>query len=354
MAAKSYEQWERIARPSVATWFPPKHGLQRGVALTDANWRTLAKGRTLLFLHGIFSTSASAFGGLLDTSQPDIDELWTHLDETYDGRIIAFDHPTASVPHEENAAAFLALIPDDVHLELDIVCHSRGGLVARILDGQLPTSTSQSLLDLLWGPLRRFIFGNQHHGKVTVRRIVFVGTPNGGTDIVEEENWNTLVDSFTTLLDALPPGPWTVTTPVFEGVLELVKVLAAGTADNLPGLRAMNPDSDLYAGLDAHAGNAPMYYAIEANYEPAPGDPLGKGVDELIDPVFHDQPNDIAVPTTGVGDPATARPPDPRPTAIAGFPVPAERRLVLDPGQVWHLTYFQQEQARTFLKRWLT
>ena len=55
------------------------------------------------------------------------------------------------------------------------------------------------------------------------------------------------------------------------------------------------------------------YYAIEANYEPNPGDVLGEGVDELIDPVFHVQPNDIAAPTAGVGDPATVRPASPRP-----------------------------------------
>ena len=361
LAASAYAQWEQIARPSLATWFRPKHGLQQGVALTDANWRTLAEGRTLLFLHGIFSTSASAFGGLFDTSRPDNAELWAHLEKAYDGRIIAFEHPTASVSPEQNAMALLGLIPDDVHLELDIVCHSRGGLVARILDGQLPRPASGSLLDgglldVLLSPARWLFGGNRPHATVTVRKIVFVGTPNSGTNIVEEENWNTFIDSFTTLLDVLPPGPWNATTPVFEGVLELVKALAAGTADNLPGLRAMDPDSDLYAGLDHFAGNAPLYYAIEANYEPDPRghSPVRDAVDDLIDPIFHQQPNDIAVPTAGVGDPAAARPVSHRPTSITGFPVPADRRLVFDPGEVWHLSYFQQPETRACLQRWLT
>jgi hypothetical protein len=354
VAADTYAEWERIARPSVATWFPPKHGLQQqAVPLDDATWRTLAEDRTLLFLHGIFGTCAGAFGGLLDTTRPDTADLWARLDIAYGGRIIAFDHPTASVRPEDNAEAFLALIPPDVHLELDIVCHSRGGLVARILDGQLPPTTGGSLLDLLLSPLRQFFPGNRPHGTVTVRKIVFVGTPNGGTEIVEDENWNTFVDSFTTLLGALPPGPWSATTPFFEGILELVKDLAAGTAENLPGLRAMDPDSSLYAGLGQYAGNAPLYYAVEANYEPAPGDLLGEGVNDLIDPVFHRQPNDVAVPSAGVGDPATVRPTGPRPTTITGFPIPADRRLVFDPAQVWHLTYFQQEQTRTHLRRWL-
>ncbi|WP_433032887.1 DUF7379 domain-containing protein [Actinomycetospora sp. CA-053990] len=356
LAAGAYAQWEQIARPSLATWFRPKHGLQQGVALTDANWRTLAEGRTLLFLHGIFSTSASAFGGLFDTSRRDNAELWAHLERAYDRRIIAFDHPTASVPPEQNAKELLGLIPDDVHLELDIVCHSRGGLVARILDGQLPLPASGNLLDVLMSPARWLLGGNRSHATVTVRKIVFVGTPNSGTNIVEEENWSTFIDSFTTLLDVMPPGPWNATTPVFEGVLELVKALAAGTADNLPGLRAMDPDSGLYAGLDHFAGNAPLYYAIEANYEPEPRgrSPVRDAVDDLIDPIFHQQPNDIAVPTAGVGDPATARPVSHRPTSITGFPVPADRRLVFDPGEVWHLSYFQQPETRACLQRWLT
>jgi hypothetical protein len=354
VAADAFGEWEKLARPNVATWFPPKHGLQQqAVPLSHANWRSLAQGRTLLFLHGIFSTSASAFDGLLDRSQPDLADLWAHLDETYDGRIIAFDHPTASVPPEKNAADFLALIPPDVHLELDIVCHSRGGLVARVLDGQLGSPHGRSLLDVLWGPLREFLTGNQPHGTVTVRKIVFVGTPNGGTAIVEEENWNTFVDSFTTLLAALPPGPWAVTTRFFEGVLELVKAFAASTTDNLPGLRAMDPDSDLYARLGRFAGNAPLYYAIEANYEPDPGDLLGEEVDDLVDPIFHQQHNDVAVPSAGVGDPAAVRSASPRPV-FAGFPVPADRRLAFDPAQVWHLTYFHQELTHAHLQRWLT
>ncbi|MDD7940272.1 hypothetical protein PHK61_17750 [Actinomycetospora lutea] len=346
-AAHAFEQWERTARPSVATWFPPKHGLRQGVTLTDANWRALAAatGPTLLFLHGIFSTSASAFGGLLDTDLPGNEELWARLDRKYQGRIITFEHPTASVPPEENAEALLELIPRDVHLELDIVCHSRGGLVARVLDGQLAATTGRSLFDVLVDPLREFLGLHRARGRVTVRKIVFAGTPNGGTAIVERENWNTLADGFTTLLDALPPGPWHATTPVFEAVLELVKALAARTADDLPGLRAMDPDSALYAALDRYSGTAPLYYAIEADHE--------DGVDELIDPIFG-RPNDVAVPTTGVGDPVTVRPAASRPSAITGFPVPAARRLVFDPGDVWHLTYFRQEQTRTHLLRWLT
>ncbi|WP_328304511.1 hypothetical protein [Actinomycetospora sp. NBC_00405] len=51
----------------------------------------------------------------------------------------------------------------------------------------------------------------------------------------------------------------------------------------------MDPDSDLHAGLDHLAGNAPLYYAIGANYEPDPESHrlVRNAVDDLIDPIFH-------------------------------------------------------------------
>ncbi|WP_328304509.1 hypothetical protein [Actinomycetospora sp. NBC_00405] len=60
------------------------------------------------------------------------------------------------------------------------------------------------------------------------------------------------------------------------------------------------------------------------------------------------------MPTAGVGDPAAVRSVNHRPTRITGFPVPADRRLVFDPGEVWHLSYFQQPETRAWLQRWLT
>lgn len=65
------------------------------------------------------------------------------IDRTYQDRIIGYDHPTSSVSPQDNAAAFLEMIPPDVTLELDIICHSRGGLVARLPDNASIRSPSR-------------------------------------------------------------------------------------------------------------------------------------------------------------------------------------------------------------------
>jgi hypothetical protein len=88
-----------------------------------ARWEKLAKGRTLLFIHGTFSRASGAFNGL------PIDSMKA-LQAMYEDRVIAFDHQSISRDPAENIAWLLDTIPDGLTLDFDIVCHSRGGLVA--------------------------------------------------------------------------------------------------------------------------------------------------------------------------------------------------------------------------------
>jgi hypothetical protein len=339
-AAEIYGLWEGQARPSVVTWFPPGPGLLKGVPLTDASWRAIAQGRALLFIHGIFSNCT-------DTFNPLDDPTWVALKAAYPGRILAFDHPTASVSPEDNVKAFLAQIPPGVKLDIDIVAHSRGGLVARILAGQLSHLKVKN---------------------VKVGKIVFAGTPNGGTAITAPANWNALVDRFTNMLKLVPPGPWTQTTTTFEGVLEMVKVIGESAEQVLPGLNAMEPGSPLLVALGLFSGARPEYFAIDTNFVPLPAfahifavkDNTVSAGDAVIDIVFQHRPNDVAVPTIGVGDPGDSDvDPPPAPGAgpavdIDGFPVPADHHLPFGPCQVWHLSYFTQQLTGKKLVEWLT
>jgi hypothetical protein len=335
-AASLYAEWEQRARPAVVRWFPPCGGLPRGEVLTDAVWRSLDRQPTLLFVHGIFSSCTSGFAGLLRSHCAALDELWAGLRANYDGRILGYDHPTASVSPEENVDTFLAMIPDGVHLTVDLVCHSRGGLVARLLAEASRRGDS----------------------RITIRKIVFAGTPNGGTAIAVPENWGALVDRWTNLLRFLPPGPWGTSTP-FGEILELVKVLAERGEAELPGLAVMRPGSPLYAELDAVPADPPTYYAIQADYEPHGalkglfdlGHDLGEVVDPLVDRVFRDAPNDVAVPTLGVGDPSGVESAHPD---VAGFPVPDGRRLDFGADdEVWHCSYFDHPLTWEHLRQWL-
>ena len=337
-----FAQWENNKHPSVIRWFPPEGNLSVGEPLSPTNWHQLAEGPTLLFIHGIFSSCKSGFAGIGDDNT-----TWPELRKRYGNRIIGFDHPTASVDPAANAAWFLGQIPN-VDLKLDIVCHSRGGLVARSIADQAPQ------------------WGQANSQTLSVDRIVFAATPNGGSQITVADNWVALINrisSVFTLPAKVLPAPADVISEILAGLLEVLKIVGVGVALDLPGLEAMSPGSTFLQNLGRAASvPLPAYYAASADFEPGPVlanlfnhlDDEGRVVDtEIFDHVH----NDIAVPTDGVWNPAN---PDGLASSLAadaipGFPIddPA-RRLNIGPGSVyWHCGYFGDPAMRAALLAWL-
>jgi pimeloyl-ACP methyl ester carboxylesterase len=332
------EQQTSLRHPLV----PPEGNLSVGEPLSPTNWHQLAEGPTLLFIHGIFSSCESGFAGIGDDNT-----TWPELRKRYGNRIIGFDHPTASVDPAANAAWFLGQIPN-VDLKLDIVCHSRGGLVARSIADQAPR----------WG---------QAKGQtLSVDRIVFAATPNGGSQITVADHWVALINrisSVFTLPAKVLPAPADVISEILVGLLEILKIVGVGVALDLPGLEAMCPDSTFLQNLGRAASvPPPAYYAASADFEPGPVlanlfnhlDDEGRVVDtEIFDHVH----NDIAVPTDGVWNPANPNglASSPAADAVPGFPIddPA-RRLNIGPGSVyWHCDYFGDPAMRAALLAWL-
>ena len=133
--------------------------------------------RLLLFIHGTFSSTAGAYGALV--AYPWGQHLLREADRTYDA-VIGFDHPTLSVDPKTNAQDLLRRLhtAGEHPPHIDVVTHSRGGLVYR------------SLAELILpGEAWRPSFG----------RVVFVGTPNAGTGLADPENWHTFVDLYTNI-----------------------------------------------------------------------------------------------------------------------------------------------------------
>jgi hypothetical protein len=335
LGAKWFADWENNKHPSVVRWFPAEGNLSVGEPLSPTNWHQLAEGPTLLFIHGIFSSCEAGFAGIGHD-----DSTWPQLRERYGNRIIGFDHPTGSVGPAENAKWFLDQIPK-VELDLDIVCHSRGGLVARSIAVQAA----------------------QRGMTVNIRRIVFAATPNGGSQITVTANWVGLVNRISSVL-TLPakvlPAPADAISGVLAGLLEVLKIVGVGVALDLPGLEAMTPGSQFLQGLGQATNVAPEYFAAAADFEPGPIlanlfnglDDEGRVVDSAIFDHVH---NDIAVPTEGVWNPAYLTDPNSPATPIPGFPIddPA-RRLVIGPGSVyWHCDYFDDPAMRAALLQWL-
>src|SRR6266508_2311099 len=126
-------------------------------------WRALltpgAERRVLLFIHSFASSTAvSRIGAILPEYAP-----------RYDA-ILSYEHPTLSSDPLQNARDLLALVPDDLRLAVDIVTHSRGGLVAR------------SLVELL-----------DPAPQLAPRRIITHGTPHNGTRLADKERWDRLI-----------------------------------------------------------------------------------------------------------------------------------------------------------------
>jgi hypothetical protein len=302
--------WETSRRPyRLRTFTPDDYALAEA---GEPDWDRLAGGRALLFVHGTFARAHTAFAGFT----PDVIEDMHGL---YEGRVFAFDHFTLSDDPRQNVAWFFEHLPPGLELQLDIVCHSRGGLVSRVLAEraeELGTTGS----------------------RVAVDKIVFAGTPNAGTVLAEPAYVGDLIDSYTNLLNFLP-GQQAV--DAFEGVITVVKQVAVGAVGGLAGLQSMRPGGPFLAWLNAPAGNPSRYFALAGDYVPLVQGWRHYAVDHLMDRVF-DEPNDLVVPTAGTWDD----------NGSTHFPISLRHELRGAEG-VNHTGYFASKQVRDQLLEWL-
>jgi pimeloyl-ACP methyl ester carboxylesterase len=218
---ESTAQWERFRRPNYITC------IGSGGKRSLPDWGALDNGPLLLLLHGTFGTPESAFGAWF------ADPSFGRLVQRYEGRCVAFAHPTLATSISENLEWLLAQLPPR-KFPVDIVGHGRGGLLARALvsDGRLP-----------------------------VRRVCQVGSPNHGTPLAREPlAW---LNGHVALLAGLPANH---ALPTLEGALALVRSVALGAETGLPGVDTVIPESFAPAP-PAAADAAPLQWlTIGAHY----------------------------------------------------------------------------------------
>lgn len=308
-------KYEKASRPYRLRTFAPGQTRTPGAGdLAAGGWDGI-DGRALLFVHGTFATSHGTFSGLPDEL---IGSLW----HAYDGRVLAFDHPSLSVTPQDNAAELMAMIPPERRLEVDIVSHSRGGLVARAIADAAAGAGS---------PLQ-------------VRSTVFVASPNAGTPLADDAHIKAFIDRMTTMLNLVPDGPLSLPADILGGVLDVVKILAVGAVEGLPGLRAMDPTDPGLTTLGGAARPDIVRYAIDVDFEPT-GSLLSlvRAKDVAVDLVFGQKANDLVVPTDGAAGSAD----------LPGFPVPEPNRLAFGRSStVWHCSFFSQPQTAEHLRQW--
>jgi hypothetical protein len=308
-------RWEQRKRPYwLRTFTPEDYDKNDGAALAAADWPRLASGRALLFVHGTFSRAHAGFAGLPR-------EFMVDLHKQYDGRVFAFDHYTISEDPQQNVRWMLENIPQAASLELDIICHSRGGLVSRAL------AEKQS----------EFSLGS---ARLSVRKVILVGTPNAGTPLADTVHMGDLIDSYSNMMNFFPDTAATLTV---EGIVTVVKQLAADTMKGLEGLQCMVPSSEFLRNwLNCGTGLGVQYYAIASDFRPTnPGLAAYVG-DRLFQKIFCEAANDLVVPTEGVY----------QKNGSGLFPI--EERHVFGPGEnVTHGGYFCQANAVEKIRGWL-
>lgn len=313
-ALKFITSWEEANRPYKILAVKP------GQFQNKVNWEQISGGRTLLLIHGTFSTAEASFGGMFEH---DFKSLAAH----YGQRVIAFNYPSLHHTPTQNAQKFLAMLPENISLEVDIVTHSRGGLVAR--------EFTERLTGLETGGR-----------KIKIGKVLFVAAPHRGTILTDEKNGLDLIDRYTNFLTNLPDEAFLIT---IEAILALVKLVGHGTLKGLPGLQSMNPQGDYLKALNAHPVNQADYYALAADFTPtAPGliARLGKtGLDTFVDRLF-EEANDSVVPTGGCHQIKQT---------AAGFPIPAERyRVYAGTNRIHHCNFFEQAIVNRQISEWLT
>jgi hypothetical protein len=281
--------WERLRRPNQLAQFGP-----------DGCWQApgrpaLAAGAILLLLHDTFSTPQATFADWLS------DNSFAPVFRAFGGRCLAFAHPTLATGLAVNLSWLLTQLG---HLPgpFDIVAHGRGGLLARAIaaDGRLP-----------------------------LRRVCQLGTPNNGTPLALETNLVHFLNGHVAMLARTPPK---VAHATLEGVLCLARCVALGSSEQLPGLAALTPGSPILRTLAGFKPAGQQWFTIGAQFA-APG---GHGDTGARDE-FLTAPNDLVVPSEGCHEPG----------------IPVADSLRLGGAVVHHHNYFSNEHVRDRLARWL-
>ncbi|MFH0998095.1 MAG: CHAT domain-containing protein [Pseudomonadota bacterium] len=280
------------------------------------NWAALDGKRSLLVVHGIFS-STDGMLSLLPRAE------MARIEKFYEGRMIALDQLTVSKSPEDNARFFLQQAAQAVpggRLEFDILCHSRGGIVARAL-------VEQGLSLLPNHPCR-------------FRKVYFAATPNQGSMLADPAHIVDMLDVFTNMLTNFPDGAVSYSVEVF---LAIIKLLAYTAERSLPGLSAMGTESYITRVLNSSRTRSPAAYASSAsNYIPDPKRDNaffnGRFADYIIDRIFSKDGtpvlNDLVVPQDGVHG-ANGHP---------SFPI-QDALVYEDDAHVWHTGFFEQPRT---------
>jgi hypothetical protein len=207
-------------------------------------------GEYLLFIHGTASSSTGSFDKLKGS------KLWTIMQGRYGkGRILALEHRTLTQSPLQNLKMLVESLPDSG--TLDLISHSRGGLVADLLcrfatdtrgfDSDerrcLEKEGRANLLPLI-DEIEKLVAAK----KIKIRRQVRVACPARGTTLAS----NRLNNLFNIIFNVSGIALGQSANPAYVAFKELIMAAidSKDDPDILPGIEAMNPASPFIKALN--------------------------------------------------------------------------------------------------------
>lgn len=292
---------------------------------------------TLLLLHGTASSTANAFSGFFQ----DQTATWWDIHDHYEGRVFALDHRTLTKSPVENAIEALEALP--VGAKLDLVTHSRGGLVGDLIalggaqGDAFDAGDVDRELNHAFGHNPELLAAQQTHFQELIRlladrrprigRFVRVACPAAGTTLASDR-----LDVYFSILVNLITGI-TGIGPFLGGIGELTAAIAKERtkAEVLPGLEAQRPTSALVRLLNGSR------HRLDTDLTVLAGD--SDGLIKNLANLFFWRANDLVVDTRSM---------------YGG--VPRQRRLwyLEENAAVTHVNYFRRFDTAQVVAQGLT
>lgn len=279
----------------------------------DLKAKVASANKILLYIHGIIGDTRSLVSSVrAQTTESGQEET---LQDKYD-LILAFDYENLNTTIQENGELLKQRL-EEVGLtanhgkQLHIVAHSMGGLVSRA-------------------------FIEKEGGNQIVQHLVMLGTPNAGSPWPQIQDW-----AFTALgigLNQLSSVAWPV---------HIINALVSFLEVNDHALDELKPQSDFIQSIAKNIDPKVQYTIIAGDHsirqsalEIERGKNssqiqrlmqklFGSAVDSVVDAVFLQQPNDIAVTLESIKSISSERTPGPR--------------IISPDAACDHLTYFTSQ-----------
>ncbi len=222
------------------------HSCSKDFQLSPFDKKNVVAGKPyLLLIHGTNSNILGAFKGLKNN------DAVKALFDAYENRVLAFEHKTLSESPVKNLIDLLAFLPDNI--TLDVVSHSRGGIVADLLarcsEGEMPFNEKE--MELMKDNEDFAALSEEAEqaikaatGKnISIRKTVRVACPAGGTVLIDTRLDN-MVNVLCNLLKLIPGAAGFMPFTLF---LDFAKAVVHERTDIkvFPGLAAQIPGSPL-------------------------------------------------------------------------------------------------------------